>query len=821
MSLQAAAYSGDLEAVKLLLDRGADVNIQAGEHGTALQAAAYQGYQDIVKLLLDHDAEVNILGGYYGTALQAAAYMGHQDIVKLLLDHDAEVNILGGYYRTALQAAVYQGDVEVVRLLLDHDADVNIQAGEHETALQAAASIGHQDIVKLLLDGGADVNIQADTVKLLLDRGADAAVYQGDVEVVRLLLDHDADLLHSGDIHTDTVKLLLDRGADVNIQGGKYGNALQAAVIGQEYQTAKLLLDRGADVQYSLLLVPAAAGLVNAPDCNGQTLFRTRLRAWPTTKIQAIACDTDFLGRTPVHLAATNGDIGMLQTLLKFSPSLIDLNCQDIDGFAPLHCAVKNHTSEAVKWLIEHGAMVDAKDFTMTTPLQLASQPKNYGIFCLLLSKVTEIKMTASDLRESFSNIKRKQILLSRNEKDENIFQAMDYQEVVRHFDALSYQLGLSTSDVEERYAECITTLPVQQSILIFDRDSITDRNSVSENSSVGLYYFWWRKIKREERGWRKINYEWYWKVQSRSMPSPAAVRQPHQKECFLECHVVIPVYLPNKIRSSRNTSFEIPSSKHVITWIMVKKAEDKAEPQERQSLRPKIFLSTLEYAEIPRSEVELFNYCLQQLEQEWNSLYHAAEEHLAQMIQKIIKQLLSDAKTWAGFEATRSQQAMILQELCNTYNASTWPYLKDSWSDLDRDNFQNEIEGMYGRIKTQTTKLTQKSGELIDLEFSLTSIAEAQKSTSMNHSMKRLSWITTLFGMNVDLLDSNPAWWLYLFFALGTATVTISVWILFKRNPSVWYHGEEKENQAIPRIWEKAVMSVPNHAALGFRRQD
>lgn len=72
MSLQAAAYSGDLEAVKLLLDRGADVNIQAGKHGTALQAAASKGYQDIVKLLLDHDAEVNILGGYYGNALQAA-----------------------------------------------------------------------------------------------------------------------------------------------------------------------------------------------------------------------------------------------------------------------------------------------------------------------------------------------------------------------------------------------------------------------------------------------------------------------------------------------------------------------------------------------------------------------------------------------------------------------------------------------------------------------------------------------------------------------------------------------------------------------------
>jgi hypothetical protein len=101
----------------------------------------------------------------------------------------------------------------------------------------------------------------------------------------------------------------------------------------------------------------------------------------------------------------------------------------------------------------------------------------------------------------------------------------------------------------------------------------------------------------------------------------------------FLECHMVLPVYLPNDITSSENTSFAIPSSKHVITWIMVKNAKDKTEPQEQQSLRPKIFLSTLEYAEIPRSELELLNYCLQQLEQEWSSICRAAEDHLAQMV--------------------------------------------------------------------------------------------------------------------------------------------------------------------------------------------
>ena len=50
--------------MKLLLDKGADVNAQGGRFGNALQAASSRGHQQVVKLLLDKGAAVIASSGY-------------------------------------------------------------------------------------------------------------------------------------------------------------------------------------------------------------------------------------------------------------------------------------------------------------------------------------------------------------------------------------------------------------------------------------------------------------------------------------------------------------------------------------------------------------------------------------------------------------------------------------------------------------------------------------------------------------------------------------------------------------------------------------
>jgi len=108
--------------VKLLLDKGADVNGQGEYYGNALQAAARYGNKTIVSLLLDKGANVNAQGGCSGNALQAAARYGHKTVVKLLLDKGADVNAEGGKYGNALSAATQCGQDAIVQLLLNHGA---------------------------------------------------------------------------------------------------------------------------------------------------------------------------------------------------------------------------------------------------------------------------------------------------------------------------------------------------------------------------------------------------------------------------------------------------------------------------------------------------------------------------------------------------------------------------------------------------------------------------------------------------------------------------------------------------------------------------
>ena len=185
------ARDGNLNKVRDLLRRGANVNAKNGWGITALMYASADGHVEVVCVLLNHDGvDVNIKNYIGDTALTWASYYGHLEVVHALLMHNGvDVNIKANNGNTALICASFNGHLELVRALLNHDGvDVNIQKdNDGDTALIMASWNGHVEVARALLNhDGVDVNIKNNNGKTALYRARE----ENKFDVARLLEEH-------------------------------------------------------------------------------------------------------------------------------------------------------------------------------------------------------------------------------------------------------------------------------------------------------------------------------------------------------------------------------------------------------------------------------------------------------------------------------------------------------------------------------------------------------------------------------------------------------------------------------------------------------
>jgi len=180
----------DLSEIKSLLEEGADIETTAGSNQiNLLYLASGLGHLSIVKLILDKGAQVDKPIKDGTTPLLIASYQGHSEIVRRLLEKGAQVDKARNNDTTPLYIACEQGHIEIVRLLLDKGAQVDKVAIDGFTPQIIASLVGNSKLVKLLIDKGANVDkpIKGDGSTPLL-----AASQRGNVEVTKLLLDNGA-----------------------------------------------------------------------------------------------------------------------------------------------------------------------------------------------------------------------------------------------------------------------------------------------------------------------------------------------------------------------------------------------------------------------------------------------------------------------------------------------------------------------------------------------------------------------------------------------------------------------------------------------------
>ena len=438
-ALHWAARHDDLATADALIKAGADVKA-ANRYGvTPMNLAATNGSAAMIRKLLDAGVDPNTANPAGETALMTAARTGKVDAVKLLLDRGATVNAMDTVRgQTGLMWAVLENHADVVELLLSRGADINahtnvtITKGEYVPARPAAAS-GNGIIRQRALptpNGGM--------TPLLF------AIRDGNVPMMRLLLDRGADLGQSSGNHTSPLLIallngqvgiateLLSRGADPNAADDYHRAALFATIDLRNFNHDKYG-DLPTDGRDPLALIKALLKKDANPNLKTDTVPVHGL-------MQFDASWVNFDGETPFVRAALSGDIEVMRLLLEsgadpniatvqgttalmaaaginwipgqtFTRSEADyveavklclergapVNASNSLGLTAMHGAANRGWESVIQILADHGAILDAKDKEGRTPMTFAK-----GIFLAVRPPVA--KPEAIALLQKLSN---------------------------------------------------------------------------------------------------------------------------------------------------------------------------------------------------------------------------------------------------------------------------------------------------------------------------------------------------------------------------------------------------------------------------------
>ncbi|KAJ8132300.1 hypothetical protein O1611_g1324 [Lasiodiplodia mahajangana] len=636
---------------------------------------------------------------------------------------------IDGHEGQALILATQNNNFEMVKFLIDNRADPN-KIRLHSSPLFIAVREGNLDLVKFLVENGADVNLNG-----IWSTPFHEAVKRENLEVI---------------------KFLVQSGADIN-NGWYRDNPLHIAARKGNLETVKFLVENGANINkggyYGSSLHAAVAAEQQLPEV------------------------VEFLIR--------NGS---------------DINLRDMYQRTPLHLAVNQQSSSILRLLLENEARPDAKDDTGTTPFDLAVQVQNKELVQLLLSKMEPPPLlSARDWRSALRVEPTTGLRFTFGK-----FLSVDVLNSSRSLDL--------TSEHIDRFAFDLTGAP--------SRDLLNQNHDVLDGCAFeGLSRFtfdtrWWRRYIRERNVHplsRRIvdqDQRREWVLEPSPMPNLGLRGQLEYGEWFIESWFVVscpaitnrewPV--PQALTAGSNDDIEQLEG---FCWItkFQSSPDNTHNGTIEDSWRLTHSFSTVDDCPVGRIQDmgDLVIPLIDKLGRTFGENHAQVSRRLSRSRldvllsgggnPRLLQRLISDATMIEHMAENYGNIVRSLTNLldsCGSLQPGPWRLAGSSLQDSRRrvENLATHGEGL--------RMLLERSQSIIQLEFNLTSILEAQRSTTTNRSLKRLTWVTfaylpllfvaSLFGMNVDILKDNPSLGWYFLFAVIFTLLTFAAWIIFKR---------------------------------------
>jgi ankyrin repeat protein len=376
----------------MLLDAGADPNAVDPAGETMLMIAARVGVLEAVQLLIDRGATVDTKDAtYQQSALMIAVREDHPAVVKALIDQGADVNARTRTGQTpgwVLPNSVpgFGHGVGIVRGGLPPRGSRQPIPGSL-TPLLYAARDGRLEIARILVGAKADVNqADANAITPLI-----MAIVNNRLEVARFLMDSGADI-HATDWYGRTPLWAAIETRNMDVDNGSFVNSIDRAPFLDLITT---LLQRGANPNMRMKEVPPirrmflrTTGSLAWVDFTGQTPFLTAALAADLTVMRLLlkhGADpkvATFEGTTPLMAAAgvnwvydqtfDEGAAARLEAVKLCFDLGNDVNAINSMGLTALMGAANRGSDDIISFLVEKGAKLDIKDKEGRTALTWA-----------------------------------------------------------------------------------------------------------------------------------------------------------------------------------------------------------------------------------------------------------------------------------------------------------------------------------------------------------------------------------------------------------------------------------------------------------------